>query len=61
MRYKYKLRNINFFYNWIKKPFLVEKMVLRTRRQGPPHMNKVKQYEIMLTFKLTVFTQFIQS
>ena len=31
------------------------------RRQGLPHVNKVKQYELVLSFKVSLFIQFIQS
>ena len=31
------------------------------RWQGPPHINKVKQYEVVLSFKASLFTQIIQS
>ena len=29
--------------------------------QGPPHTNKLKQHEIVLSFKFSLFIQFIQS
>ena len=29
--------------------------------QGPPHINKVKQHEVVLFFKVRLFIQFIQS
>ena len=28
--------------------------------QGPPHINKVKQYETVLSFQVSSFIQFIQ-
>ena len=31
------------------------------RWQGPPHINKMKQYETVLSFKITLYVQFIQS
>ena len=30
------------------------------RWQGPPHINKVKRYETVLSFKDSLFIQFIQ-
>ena len=33
----------------------------RKRCQGPPHINKVKQYEIGLSFVVSLFIQIIQS
>ena len=43
-----------FFHNWINKLFSEENKVSRTllgleRWQGPPRINKVKQYEIVLS------------
>ena len=29
------------------------------RWQGPPHINKIKQYEIVLNFKVSLFIQFV--
>lgn len=31
------------------------------RGQGPPNINKVKQFEVVLSFKFSLFVQFIQS
>ena len=31
------------------------------RWQGPPHVNKAKQHETVLSFKVSLFIQFIQS
>ena len=31
------------------------------RWQGPPHINKVEQYENVLSFKVSLFILFIQS
>ena len=38
-----------------------EHCVKLERWQGPPHISKVKQYAIVLSFKLILFIQFIQS
>ena len=31
------------------------------RWQGPPHINKVKQFEIALSFKVSLLIQFVES
>ena len=31
------------------------------RWQGPPHINKVKQFDTVLSFRVRLFIQFIQS
>ena len=59
-----KLRNIYFSHNWINKLFSEENKVPEhcltlERWQGPPHINKVKQYKIAL-FKVSLFIHFIQ-
>ena len=51
------------FHNWINKLFSEENKVLEhclklESWQGPPHINKVKQYEIVSSFSL--YIQFIQ-
>ena len=50
-----------FFHNWINKLFSEVNKVPRTLLeleswQGQPHMNKIKQYEIVLSFKVTLFS-----
>ena len=51
----YKLTNIDIFHNWINKLFSEESKVPRTlfearKWRGPPNINKIEQYEIMLSF-----------
>ena len=51
---------INFFHYWINELFSEDKKVpehcLKTERwQGPPHVNRVKQFEIVLFFKGAFF------
>ena len=55
-----------FFHNWINKLLSEENKIPRTgsclkleRWQGPPHINKVKQYETVWSFKIILFIQFI--
>ena len=55
VRSLYKLRNIYIFHSWINKLFSEENKVPEhclelERWQGPPHVNKVKQYETVLSF-----------
>ena len=41
-----------------------EDMALRTlfeAKKGPPHTNKVKQYEIVFSFKVSLFIQFVKA
>ena len=57
MKQKHEARNMYQFHNWINKLFSEENKVLEhcwklERWQGPPHINKVKQYEIVLSFKV---------
>ena len=63
MRYEYKPRHIHCFLNWINKLLSEENQVpehcLKLERwQGPPNM---KQNETVLSFKVSLFIQFIQS
>ena len=58
--------NIFLIHDWINKLFSEEnkftKTLFETKRwQGPPHMSKVEQYEIVLSYAVSVFIQFIQS
>ena len=51
-----------FSHNWIKKlpseENKIQELSLKLERwQGPPHINKVKQYETVLSFKLSLFIQ----
>ena len=55
-----------FSHSWINKLISEENKVpeecLKLERwQGPPNKNKVKQYEIVLSFKVGLFILFIQS
>ena len=64
MRWTYKLRNIDFVHKWINKLFSEGKNVpwtLFERWQRPPQINRVKQDESVLSFKVSIFIQFIQS
>ena len=55
-----------YFHNWVKS---CSQSKIRSQEhclklevwQGPPHVNKVKQYETLLSFKVSLFIQFIQS
>ena len=54
------------FHDWINKLLSEENKVpdhclKREKWQGPPHVNKVKQYDIVLSFNVSLFIQFIQS
>ena len=66
MRLWYKLRNVYFFNNQINKLLSEENKVpeqsLKPERwQGQSHIDKVKQYEIVLSFNVSLFILFIQS
>ena len=57
----YKLTNIDIFHNWINKLFSEESKVPRTlfetrKWRGPPNINKIEQYEIMLSFVYSVYS-----
>ena len=58
MRWKNKFRYIYLFHKWINKLLPEENA---ERWQGPPHINKVKQYEIVFSFKVSLFIHFIHS
>ena len=52
-----------FFHNWIKQLVSEDNMVpehclMLERWQGPPHINKVKQCEMLSSFKVSLFIQF---
>ena len=60
------LRYIYFFYNLINKLFWKENQVPRTlcearKVAGSAEVNKIKQYETVLPFKVSLFIKFIQS
>ena len=46
--------DIHFLHEWIIKLFPEHYLKLE-RWQGPPHTNKVKQYEVVLSFKVSLF------
>ena len=53
------------FHNWINKLFSEEDKVpehcLKLGKwRGPPHINKVKQYAVVPSFKVSLFIQFIK-
>ena len=53
-----------FYYKWINKLFSERTKVPQhcwklERWQGPPHINKVKQHEIVLSFKVRLLIQLI--
>ena len=52
-----------FFHDWINKLNIrtPEHCLKLERWQGPPNINKVKQYEIVLSFKVSLYNQFIHS
>ena len=65
-RYWYDLRVIYVVRKWTNKLFSEENKAFRTllkleTLQGRPDINKVKQYEIMLSFKVSLFIQFVYS
>ena len=41
-------------------PVTAPSCVKLERWQGPPHINKVKQYEIVLSFKVSLFIQLFE-
>ena len=56
-RVKIQTRKYSFFYNWIKK--VPEHCLKRERWRGPPNINKVKQYYMVLFVKVSVFIYFV--
>ena len=61
MKWWNKFRNIYIFHNWTDKLFLEEDKVPRTLFEAcPPHIDKVQQYAVVLSLKVSLF-KFTQS
>ena len=62
----YNINEVLLIHNWLHKLFSEEKKVpehcLKLERwQGPPNINKLKQYETLLSFKFSLLIQFVKS